>query len=102
MSYQSVSVTSNQFNKLRQGKILFQARLDLHQNTCEQAEQKIQHFIQLSHMKCLKSCLIIHGKGQGLIKNVVDNVLRTMYPVIAFHSAKACHGGTGAIYVLLR
>jgi len=51
---------------------------------------------------------IIHGKGLGsgprgpVIKQAVNVILRRTDPVIAFCSARAVDGGTGAIYVLLQ
>jgi DNA-nicking Smr family endonuclease len=36
-----------------------------------------------------------------VLKNVVDRVLRQRADVLAFHSAPAAQGGTGAVLVLL-
>jgi DNA-nicking Smr family endonuclease len=54
--------------------------------------------------------LIVHGKGQSknqgkqtaVLKGYVNHWLRELEAVQAFHSARPAHGGTGAIYVLLR
>lgn len=102
LSYQSAIVTRRQFSKLRQGKIAYQSFLDLHQKTCWEAEKSIKQFILSNYEYHHNCCLIIHGKGQGLLKNVTDKVLRSIELVIAFHSAKPSHGGTGAVYVLLK
>ena len=54
---------------------------------------------------CVK---IIHGKGLRsraagpVLKRMVDSVLRKRGDVIAFASAKAAEGGTGATLVLLK
>ena len=101
LSYQSNGVSEGQFNKLRQGKVSFQARLDLHQCSCAQAKKRINDFIETSKVRHHSCCLIIHGKGQGLVKGLTDSVLRGHEQVIAFHSTKPCHGGMGALYVLL-
>jgi len=51
---------------------------------------------------------IIHGKGlrsraQGpVLKRLVDGLLRRRGDVLAFASAPAAEGGTGAVIVLLR
>ena len=54
---------------------------------------------------------IIHGKGRrspeidssGLpvLKNLVDRMLRQRADVLAYHSAPAAQGGTGAVLVLV-
>jgi len=50
---------------------------------------------------------IVHGKGLNsddslpVLKNVVDRMLRQRADVLAFHSAPAAQGGTGAVLVLL-
>jgi DNA-nicking Smr family endonuclease len=51
---------------------------------------------------------VIHGKGHRsgargpVIKTAVDLWLRRHIDVVAFASARAIDGGTGAVYVLLR
>jgi DNA-nicking Smr family endonuclease len=51
---------------------------------------------------------IIHGKGYRsgargpVLKNAVNLWLRRHLDVMAFASARAIDGGTGAVYVLLR
>jgi len=52
----------------------------------------------------------VHGKGQSkaqgeqtaVLKGYVNHWLKELDAVQAFHSAQPQHGGTGAIYVLLR
>ena len=50
---------------------------------------------------------IVHGKGlhgdsgAPVLKNLVDRLLRQRADVLAFHSAPAAQGGTGAVLVLL-
>ena len=51
---------------------------------------------------------MVHGKGNGspnsgpVIKRYLDGWLRRRREILAFCSARACDGGTGAVYVLLR
>ena len=51
---------------------------------------------------------IVHGKGRysaegvPVLKNLVDRLLRQRGDVLAFHSAPAAQGGTGAVLVLLK
>jgi len=52
--------------------------------------------------------MIIHGKGLGgdsqypVLKNLTINLLTAQDNVLAFTSALASDGGTGALYVLLK
>jgi DNA-nicking Smr family endonuclease len=52
--------------------------------------------------------LIVHGKGYRsrnrlpVIKTLLDRWLRECSQVLAFHSAQPKHGGSGAVYVLLK
>lgn len=95
------------YRKLRLGKYPIQARLDLHNFTLEQARNEILSFIR----KCLKmdirTVIIVHGKGEhlripALIKSYVATWLPELSEVLCFHSALPYHGGTGAVYILLK
>jgi DNA-nicking Smr family endonuclease len=51
---------------------------------------------------------IVHGKGKRsgnrgpVLKHLVNHWLQRMDAVLAFGSARAVDGGSGAVYVLLR
>ncbi|MCB1675073.1 MAG: DNA endonuclease SmrA [Halioglobus sp.] len=98
------------FRKLRQGRYEAEARLDLHRMTAAIARRELFEFVQESHTFGLRSVLVIHGKGEStaererscILKGCVDQWLRELEIVQAFHSAQPRHGGTGATYVLLR
>ena len=93
---------------LRRGKIAVQCETDLHGMTRDEARGHIREFIShcLQHdFRCVR---IVHGKGLGsgprgpVLKNGVNNWLRTWDEVLAFCSAPDNDGGSGAVYVLLR
>ncbi|MGY5452726.1 DNA endonuclease SmrA [Agarivorans sp. MS3-6] len=93
--------------KLRLGKYEIQAKLDLHKFRLEQARNEIVSFIQQCQQLNIRSALIITGKGHNsqppaLLKSYVSQWLPQIDAVLAIHSAQAMHGGTGAIYVLLK
>ena len=52
--------------------------------------------------------LILHGKGernihqQAKLKSYAAKWLKEIPQVMAYHSAQKHHGGTGALYVLLK
>ncbi|MEZ5540913.1 MAG: Smr/MutS family protein [Pseudomonadota bacterium] len=100
-------VQQRQLQRLRRGQIEARAELDLHGMTSAVARQALVDFIALCgerHIRCVR---IIHGKGAGsgmapVLKNRLNSWLRQHHDVLAFSSAQARHGGTGALYVLLR
>ena len=110
LSFQRPGVQNGVFRKLKQGRYEAQSRLDLHRMTAEIARKEIFEFIAESYQYGLRSVLIVHGKGESktdlarssLLKGCVDQWLRDLEPVLAFHSAQPRDGGTGAAYVLLR
>jgi DNA-nicking Smr family endonuclease len=110
LSWKRPGVQNGVFRKLKQGRYESQARLDLHRMSAERARREIFEFVEESHRLGLRSVLIIHGKGESraeqerssLLKGCVNRWLPELEVVQAFHSAQPQHGGTGAVYVLLR
>jgi DNA-nicking Smr family endonuclease len=96
--------------RLHQGRYSIQDHIDLHGWFAREAESILHRFIRNSLRRDYQAVLIIHGRGlksphQPVLKNMVLNWL-TRGPlrayVIALTSARACDGGAGATYVLLR
>jgi len=98
-------------SKLREGKFSYQAYLDLHGLSKEEAEKELLSFILRSYSLGLRCVLVIHGKGNN--SKGKEPILKEMVPkwlqrspvrklVLAFCSARPYDGGTGALYVLLR
>jgi len=110
LEFKRAGVQNGVFRKLKQGRYESEARLDLHRMTAAVARGEIFSFIEESCLLGLRTVLIIHGKGQtraeqersSLLKGCTDVWLRELDTVQAFHSAQPRHGGTGAVYVLLR
>ncbi|MDO2947046.1 DNA endonuclease SmrA [Aeromonas simiae] len=95
------------YKKLRLGKYELQASLDLHQHTLREARVALLQFIRDCLERDIRSVLILHGKGersqpQALLKSYVSAWLPHIPEVMAMHSAERRHGGSGALYVLLR
>lgn len=92
---------------LRLGQIASSHALDLHGRTVEQARLDVYEFIEEAQARNLRCVRIVHGRGergtpQALLKSFVNAWLRELPAVLAFHSAQKRHGGSGALYVLLR
>ena len=94
--------------KLKNGDIRYQDRIDLHGMLLQQAREHLAYFLQTSQQRGLKCVLVIHGKGEntqsniGQIKQQIPFWLENLSCVLSFTSALPKHGGTGAMYVLLR
>ncbi len=108
LSFCREGVQKKVFRKLRTGTYAIQDELDLHGLTRDEARQALQAFLRGAAAEGRRCVRVIHGKGlrssnEGpVLKTRVDHWLRQMDEVLAFHSALPRHGGTGAVYVLLR
>ncbi|MEY3220866.1 MAG: hypothetical protein RIT27_2223 [Pseudomonadota bacterium] len=106
--YLKNGVQRSVLRKLRRGHYSVLAELDLHGMTTPQARQAVSGFLRecrLFNLRCLR---IIHGKGYGsyqkqpVLKSKLNAWLRQHDHVLAFCSARASDGGTGAVYVLIQ
>jgi DNA-nicking Smr family endonuclease len=92
---------------LRRGRFTIEDELDLHGLVAAEARHAVREFLAESLARRRACVRIIHGKGRGsgprgpVLKKSVNLWLRKHDSVLAFCSARAPHGGTGAIYVLL-
>jgi len=107
LSYRRDALPAPVFQRLKRGRFSAQDELDLHGATAAQAEAMLRAFIAEAHAHEFGCLRIVHGKGQRddggmpVLKNLVDRVLRQRADILAFHSAPAAQGGTGAVLVLL-
>jgi DNA-nicking Smr family endonuclease len=110
LEFKRPGVQNGVYRKLRQGRYEQEAQLDMHRMTRQLARRELFDFVEQCHELGLRSVVIVHGKGErkperersAVLKAYVDCWLREMPVVQAFHSAQPRHGGTGAVYVLLR
>ena len=106
-SYRRDTLPARMFQRLKRGQYSVQDELDLHGATVAQAETLLRQFLLEAHAHEHGCVRIIHGKGlqsdggAPVLKNLVDRLLRQRNDVLAFHSAPAGQGGTGAVLVLL-
>jgi DNA-nicking Smr family endonuclease len=96
--------------RLRRGQLTIEAMLDLHGLTQEEAHRQLDGFLALSAQAGRRCVLVITGKG---VWRPESGVLREMVPrwlneapnrarVLAIAHAQPRHGGTGALYLLLK
>lgn len=96
--------------RLHRGDFSIQAHIDLHGLCAADAHAAFDAFLKDSIMTGKRAVLIVHGRGlSSPDKPVLKTRLITWLTtgpwrkwVMAFASARACDGGTGATYVLLR
>ena len=97
-----------QMKRLQQGKIPFEAAIDLHHMTLKEAEQAVRAFVRDSRahgMKCIK---IIHGRGlhtrpgRITLLHMVRYLLTEIEGVLAYSATPQALGGNGAVLVLLK
>ena len=108
LSYITPGFPKNILRKMRQGFFDIEAELDLHGLTERQAKQRLLSFLRCCTLDRLRCVNIIHGKGyrslrkNPVLKNKLNAWLRQHDDVVAFCSSMPSHGGTGAVYVLLK
>ena len=108
LSYRGEGIQDSVWKKLRRGQFSLQAECDLHGLNRDDARLEIVRFLAHCADHRYRCVRIIHGKGNGspnsgpVIKRALDSWLRKRRDVLAFCSARAHDGGTGAVYVLLR
>lgn len=96
------------FSQLKRGQTEWQAGLDLHGYTLDEAREELESFLRDAAVQGLRCVLVVHGKAWGssadfpVLKSHANAWLREWPGVLAFCSATDADGGTGALYVLLR
>jgi len=108
LSFQRAGVRTQVMRRLRRGLIPIEGELDLHGLSQTAARYQLAEFLTDSRDAGRRCVRIVHGKGYRsgargpVLKMAVDLWLRRHLDVLAFTSARAIDGGTGAVYVLLR
>jgi DNA-nicking Smr family endonuclease len=108
LSFQRAGVRTQVVRHLRRGLIPIEDELDLHGLNQTAARYHLAEFLTYSRNAGRRCVRIVHGKGYRsgargpVLKTAVDLWLRRHPDVMAFTSARAIDGGTGALYVLLR
>ncbi len=94
--------------RLRRGRLPIEGRLDLHGLTQEKAAMRLADFIERAESAGKRCLLVITGKGLasgGILRDQVPRWLNqapNRGRVLAFDYARPQHGGSGALYVLLK
>ncbi|WP_447591502.1 Smr/MutS family protein [Aquipseudomonas campi] len=101
-------VQDGQMRKLKAGQVAFEGSIDLHGMSVEKARETLWEFFAEAARLEVRCARITHGKAarldgkRPLIKSHVNTWLRQHPQVLGFASCLPRHGGTGALYVLLK
>jgi len=96
------------YRNLRLGKYSADARLDLQRLPVPRAQHELIEFLDQCIQYGIRTVLINHGRGRdpesapNRLKSFLNQWLRELPQVMAFHTAQKHHGGLGSIYILLR
>jgi DNA-nicking Smr family endonuclease len=96
--------------RLKRGQLPIEGMLDLHGLTQEEAHRQLDGFLALSATAGRRCVLVITGKGAwreeaGILREMVPRWLNeapNRGRVLAIATAQPRHGGSGALYVLLK
>lgn len=108
MAFLAPGVQKAVLKKLRKGHFGVHADIDLHGLNSKEAQSYLLHAINVCIEEGARCILIIHGKGYNspnarpVLKNDLNFWLRQHKDILAFCSAPAKAGGTGALLVLLK
>jgi DNA-nicking Smr family endonuclease len=110
MEWIGYGVNPDVAKRLHRGDFSIQAYIDLHGLGVETAQEAFEQFLKEAVLSGKRAVLVVHGRGlssreEPVLKAKVKEWLtsgRWRKWVMAFTSARACDGATGATYVLLR
>jgi DNA-nicking Smr family endonuclease len=108
LAYRRPGVSLQVLRDLKRGRYRAQDELDLHGLTAREAQAALREFMAEILARDLRCVRMIHGKGRRsgpagpVLKTKLNRWLPQWDRVVAFASAPARDGGTGALYVLLR
>jgi len=93
--------------RLRRGQLRIDSSLDMHGMNSDEAKQQLLAYLTWANAERLRVVHLVHGKGYGsakhpVLKNKLNLWLQQCDEVLAYCSAQPKHGGSGALYVLLK
>lgn len=76
--------------------------LDLHSFQPREVKDLLNDYLEAASQKQFKEVLIIHGKGTGVLRKTVQDILRKHPLVVSLRQPDNRRGGWGATLVVLR
>lgn len=107
ISYGLESLSSSHQTRIQKGEVKIDAKIDLHGLDRFEAQERLQRFISHAKVHHNRYLLVIHGKGGKhgdipILKQHIFYFLKLCPHILALQSAHPKHGGTGALYVILK
>lgn len=108
LAYKKDGVQEGVFKKLRLGKYPVNKVVNLQNMKLAEAREYLFDTIKSSRANGTRLLLIKHGIGMhnkpvpAYLKSFVNQWLKDLPDVLAFHSASTFHGGLGSVYVLIK
>ncbi|WP_230659690.1 Smr/MutS family protein [Psychrobacter sp. I-STPA10] len=103
LAYKVATLQNKVFSQLKQGKLRWYDAVDIHGCTIDEARAAMTQLLTQAKKNGETVVKIVHGKGaDAVLKTCVNGWLQQIPEVLAFCSAPAKDGGTGAVLVLLK
>jgi DNA-nicking Smr family endonuclease len=106
--HRPVSLDRRTWLRLKRGQVAIERSLDLHGRTQADAHGALARFLAEAQAAGCRGVLVVTGKGLesgGTLRHMVPRWLNegaNRERIVAYAPAQARHGGSGALYVLLR
>jgi DNA-nicking Smr family endonuclease len=108
IQYKQDGVQEGVYKNLRLGKYQIDTTLNITNMKFDEARLTLYKTIKECHERGIRTLLLQHGLGlnskpfPAFMKSYVNEWLRQIDMVIAFHTAQKQHGGLASVYVLLK
>jgi len=93
---------SSIYDEMNEKRAHFNPTLDLRGHRAEEALDMLHRFLDEAILLSEKEVRILHGKGYGILMQVIHQELKGMHEVRTFHPEKVELGGVGVTIVNLR
>ena len=98
----AVSVSRGIYDDMNEKRAHFNPTIDLRGHRAEEAISELHQFLDNAILLSEKEVRILHGKGYGILMQIISQELRAMHEVRSFHPEKIELGGAGITVVELR
>ena len=90
------------YDDINEKRKSFNPTIDLRGQRADEAMENLQHFMDDAQLLSEKELRILHGKGYGILKQIIRDYLMGNRDVQSFHSERLELGGDGITVVHLR
>lgn len=97
-----VSVSRSIYDEMNDKRKSFNPTLDLRGHRADEAIDMLHRFLDDALLLSEKEVRILHGKGYGILMQIIQQELKSMREVRTFHPEKVELGGVGVTIVELR